>query len=107
MEVAGIVIGVVVAVLFIMGIAYWMVRRRRQRYAETHVVDNSKSTDGNLLNPDGQSLHLQTAETHSRTFDSDGNGDHSSNSHNNNNNRHDGAVHDLEADAESESGHMA
>jgi hypothetical protein len=65
------VILIVLSVLVVLGIVgkiLMVVFRRRREMNESHVMENTKSSDGNLHDPVGENLDLPTPQT----FDSDG-----------------------------------
>lgn len=66
---AGIIV-IVLSILVVMGLlgkVLMIVLRRRRQLAETHVVEQTKSSDGNLHDPDGENLELPAP----KTFESD------------------------------------
>jgi predicted metalloprotease len=69
MGTAGIILTVltVLVMLGILGKVLMIVLRRRRQHAETHVTEQTKSSDGNLHDADGENLDLPAPQT----FESD------------------------------------
>ena len=64
---------IVLLALAILGAGFTFIIRRRNQTSSTHTIETTKSTDGNLHDPDGENLAAPTAPTD--TFDTEIGGD--------------------------------
>lgn len=58
---------IILAAVVVMGTAFALFLRRHNQHATTHVIDTTKSSDGNLADPDGDNLVAMPTQT----FESD------------------------------------
>lgn len=66
------VVSIILVALFILGLALGFLYRRHAQHAATHVIDASKSSDGNIHDAEGSNMVVPTD-----TFESDSGGDES------------------------------